>query len=92
MLTVIWASASLSGAGAGVSTSLMSITAASLLGSAVFISASYSHDELKHNRKAVLARIHAKYGDSLDEKRRGLENFRDEGKKWEVDGSYIQYS
>jgi hypothetical protein len=66
VLTVIWASASLSGAGAGVSTSLMSITAASLLGSAVFISASYSHDELKHNRKAVLARIHAKYGDSLD--------------------------
>ena len=66
MLTVIWASASLSGAGAGVPTTLMSITAASLLGSAVFISASYSHDELKHNRKAVLARIHAKYGDSLD--------------------------
>ena len=49
-----------------MSTSLVSITAASLLGSAVFISASYSHDELKHNRKAVLARIHAKYGDSLD--------------------------
>ncbi len=66
MLTVIWACASLSGAGAGVSTALMSITTASLLGSAIFLSASYSHDELKYNRKAVLARIHAKYGDSLD--------------------------
>lgn len=66
VMTVMWASASLAGAGAGVSSSLLMITIASLAGSFILLSASYSRDELKHNRNAALATIHSKFGDNLD--------------------------
>lgn len=65
-MTVMWASASLAGAGAGVSSSLLMITIASLAGSFILLSASYSREELKHNRNAALATIHTKFGDNLD--------------------------
>jgi hypothetical protein len=44
----------------------MTITTASLLGSAIFLLASYSREEMKHNQEAALERIRAKYGDNLD--------------------------
>ena len=66
VMTVMWASASLAGAGAGVSSSLLMITIASLAGSFILLSASYSREELKHNRNAALATIHSKFGDNLD--------------------------
>jgi hypothetical protein len=66
VLFVIWASASLSGAGSGVSSALMTITMTSLLGSTIFLLASYSHEELNQNQDAVLAKIHMKYGNYFD--------------------------
>ena len=61
VLFVIW-----SGIGSGVSSALMTITMTSLLGSTIFLLASYSHEELNHNQVAMLARIHMKYGDYVD--------------------------
>ncbi|KAL3768770.1 hypothetical protein ACHAWU_006871 [Discostella pseudostelligera] len=66
VLFILWASASLSGTAAGVSTSLFTITLASLAGSFIFLSASFNYDEQKQTRKAFQTRIHEKYGDSVD--------------------------
>jgi hypothetical protein len=66
VLFILWASASLSGTAAGVSTSLFTITLASLAGSFIFLSASFDYEEQKQTRKAVSARIHEKYGDGVD--------------------------
>lgn len=41
-------------------------TIASLAGSFILLSASYSREELKHKRNAALATIHTQYGDNLD--------------------------
>lgn len=66
MLFVIWASTCLSGTAAGVTSTLVTLNLASLLGSSIFLSASFSEEERKHNQKAMVARIHEKYGDNLD--------------------------
>ena len=66
VLFILWASASLSGTAAGVTSSLVTLTLASLMGAFIFLSASFSKEEQKHNQKAMWIRIHEKYGDSLD--------------------------
>lgn len=65
-LCVMWASASLSGTAAGVTSSLVGLTLASLLASAIFLSASFSKDEVKTNKESIMTRIREKYGDNLD--------------------------
>ena len=62
----MWASASLSGTAAGVASSLVTLTLASLVASAIFLSASFSKDERKYNSEAVISRIREKYKDHLD--------------------------
>jgi len=66
VLFILWASASLSGTAAGVSSSLVTLTLASLLGAFILVSASFSKEEQRHNQKAAWARLHEKYGDNID--------------------------
>ena len=66
LLGLIWASASLSGTAAGITSSLLSLTLASLVASSIVLSASLSKEERKGNKEAILLRIQEKYGDSLD--------------------------
>lgn len=56
----------MSGAAAGITSSLVMITLASLVGAGIFVSASYSKQERDHNTDVVLARIHENYGNNLD--------------------------
>jgi hypothetical protein len=65
-LCIMWGSASLSGTSAGVVASLVTLTLASLVASAIFLSASYSKSEVKYNKEAIVARIVEKFGDSID--------------------------
>eukprot|EP00571_Detonula_confervacea_P007225 CAMPEP_0172327990 /NCGR_PEP_ID=MMETSP1058-20130122/60117_1 /TAXON_ID=83371 /ORGANISM="Detonula confervacea, Strain CCMP 353" /LENGTH=905 /DNA_ID=CAMNT_0013045083 /DNA_START=218 /DNA_END=2935 /DNA_ORIENTATION=- len=66
VLFIMWASVSLSGAGAGITSSLLTLTLASLIGAGIFLSASFSKAEQEHNKEALFARINEKYGDNLD--------------------------
>jgi len=66
VLCILWASASLAGTAAGVTTSLATLTLASLVGSAIFMSASFSKDHRKNSTKAVIDRLREKYSSSLD--------------------------
>mmetsp|Transcript_28586 Transcript_28586/g.68827 ORF Transcript_28586/g.68827 Transcript_28586/m.68827 type:complete len:943 (-) Transcript_28586:155-2983(-) len=66
VIFTMWASASLSGAAAGITSSLFILTVASLAGACIFLSASFSKTERHHNADVVLARIHEKYGENLD--------------------------
>lgn len=66
MLCILWASASLAGTSAGVTTSLATLTLASLVGSAIFMTASYSKEQKTNSTKAVIDRMRAKYSTSLD--------------------------
>jgi len=66
LLGLIWASASLSGTAAGITSSLISLTLASLVASSIVLSASLSKEERKDSKEAILLRIQEKYGDSLD--------------------------
>lgn len=61
----MWASASLSGTVA-VGSSLATLTLASLVASAILLSASFSRDQVKYNREEILDRFRKKYGDNLD--------------------------
>jgi len=65
ILCIMWASASFSGTIA-VGTSLAAMTLASLVASAIMLSASFSKDQVKYNKEAILERVRAKYGDNLD--------------------------
>jgi hypothetical protein len=62
----MWVAASLAGTAVGVTSSLGALTMASLIASTIILSASFSKDERKSNKKSVMDRIHEKYGDSLD--------------------------
>mmetsp|Transcript_2489 Transcript_2489/g.5166 ORF Transcript_2489/g.5166 Transcript_2489/m.5166 type:complete len:926 (+) Transcript_2489:227-3004(+) len=65
ILCAMWASASLSGTVA-VGSSLATLTLASLVASAILLSASFSRDQVKYNREEILDRFRKKYGDNLD--------------------------
>ena len=66
ILFLLWASASLSGTAAGVTSSLSSLTLASMAGAAILLAAIFSKEEIDSNHEAVLAKIQEKYGDNLD--------------------------
>ena len=66
VLCILWASASLAGTAAGVTTSLATLTLASLVGSAIFMTASFSKEHQKNSTKAVIDRLREKYSSSLD--------------------------
>jgi len=66
VLCILWASASLAGTAAGVTTSLATLTLASLVGSAVFMTASFSKEHQENSTKAVIDRLREKYSNSLD--------------------------
>ncbi len=66
VLCILWASASLAGTAAGVTSSLATLTLASLVGSAVFMTASFSKEHQKNSTKAVIDRMRQKYSDSMD--------------------------
>jgi len=72
VLFIMWASASLSGTAAGVTSSLLTLTMANLVGSAIFLSAIFSKEERSQSHEAVLARIREKYGDNNLDVARGL--------------------
>ena len=65
-LCILWASASLAGTVAGVTSSLATLTLGSLVGSALFMSASFSREDQKQSTKAVVDRLREKYSNSLD--------------------------
>lgn len=66
VLFMLWASASLSGTAAGVTSSLISLTMANVVGSGIFLSAIFKKEEIDQNREAILAKMREKYGDNLD--------------------------
>eukprot|EP00584_Thalassiosira_punctigera_P000831 CAMPEP_0172533624 /NCGR_PEP_ID=MMETSP1067-20121228/6258_1 /TAXON_ID=265564 ORGANISM="Thalassiosira punctigera, Strain Tpunct2005C2" /NCGR_SAMPLE_ID=MMETSP1067 /ASSEMBLY_ACC=CAM_ASM_000444 /LENGTH=844 /DNA_ID=CAMNT_0013318287 /DNA_START=162 /DNA_END=2696 /DNA_ORIENTATION=- len=71
-LFIMWASASLSGTAAGVTSSLLTLTTANLIGSAIILSTIFSREELHQNKEAVYSRIQDRYGDNNLEVARGL--------------------
>ena len=66
VLCILWASASLAGTAAGVTTSLATLTLASLVGSAIFMAASFSKEYRQNSAEAVVDRLREKYSKSLD--------------------------
>ena len=66
LLFTVWLTASLAGIAAGVATSLMALTLASFIGSAVFIASSVSAADQKAHAKGFWEGIKEKYGDHLD--------------------------
>lgn len=72
VLIIMWASASISGAAAGVTSSLLTLTLANLTGSAIMLSAIFSKDELDQNKEAVFSKIRKKYGNKHVDIARGL--------------------
>jgi len=72
LLGLMWASASLSGTSAGVTSSLLCLTLASLVASAIVVSAAFSKKERKDNKEAILSRIQTKYGANNIDVVRGL--------------------
>ena len=63
---MLWASASLAGTAAGVTSSLSSLTVANLFAAAIVLSAIFSKEETGRHQEAVMAKIREKYGDNLD--------------------------
>ena len=62
----MWVTASLTGAGAGVSTTLMALTLASFVAAAVFINIAFNSEERKEKMSAVVDHLMDKYGGYLD--------------------------
>mmetsp|Transcript_12178 Transcript_12178/g.26281 ORF Transcript_12178/g.26281 Transcript_12178/m.26281 type:complete len:890 (+) Transcript_12178:181-2850(+) len=72
VLFVMWASASLSGAAAGVTTTLVTLTVANMIGSSILLSAIFGREEIHDNKEMVLEKIREKYGDDNLNIARGL--------------------
>jgi len=72
VLFIMWASASLSGTAAGVTSSLLTLTMANLIGGAVILSAIFSKEEIDHNKQAVFSKFQEKYGSNNLDVMRGL--------------------
>ena len=62
----MWVSASLAGTAADATSSLMALTMASLAAATIILTATFSKDERKSNKEAMLSSIREKYGDNLD--------------------------
>ena len=63
----MWASASLAGTAAGVTSSLLGTTMANLVGASFLLYAIFSKQERDQSKEAMMARINEKYGhDNLD--------------------------
>lgn len=66
LLFAMWVTASLAGAGAGVSTTLTAMTLASFIASAIFMASMWSRSEQKMYVKQMWQKIHDKFGNYLD--------------------------
>lgn len=62
----MWVSASLAGTAADATSSLMALTMASLVAATIILTATFSKDERKSNKEAMLSSIREKYGENLD--------------------------
>ena len=62
----MWVTASLSGIAAGVTTTLLAITLASFVASAMFLAVSFNKEERAQNAAAVFDRLREKYNKHLD--------------------------
>lgn len=66
LLFAMWVGASLSGAGAGVSTTLAALTLASFIAAAIFLAISFSRVERKEQMQKIRNELVEKYGDHFD--------------------------
>jgi hypothetical protein len=66
LLFIMWVSASLAGAGRGVTPALAALTLAGFIGTTVFFAVSFSREDRKARRKIVWSNIKADYGGWLD--------------------------
>jgi hypothetical protein len=66
MIFTMWVSASLAGAGEGVSTTLAALTLSAFIASAVFLAFSYTEKEQEQRLGLLWAKFLGKYGDMLD--------------------------
>lgn len=65
-LGIMWVSASLAGTAADATSSLMALNLASLAAATIILTATFSKDERKSNKEAMMSSIHEKYGNNLD--------------------------
>ncbi|KAL9188273.1 hypothetical protein ACHAXT_006651 [Thalassiosira profunda] len=72
VLFIMWASASLSGAAAGLTNTLLSLTLANFVGASVVFVTVLDNEEREKNQRDVMQRIHEKYGDGNMNIVRGL--------------------
>lgn len=66
LLFAVWVGASLSGAGAGVSTTLGALTLASFIAAAIFLAISFNIQEREEQLEKIGAQLKEKYGDHFD--------------------------
>lgn len=66
LLFAMWVGASLSGAGAGVSTTLAALTFASFIAAAIFLAISFKRIEREEQLQRIKEQLVAKYGDHFD--------------------------
>lgn len=66
LLFAMWVTASLAGAGSGITATLAAVTLASFVASVFFLSTSFSREDQKARKKQVWKRIKDKYGAHLD--------------------------
>lgn len=66
MIFTMWVSASLAGAGEGISTTLAAVTLSSFVASSVFLALSYSKKEQEKRFSVLWTRFMEKYGSMLD--------------------------
>jgi len=66
LLFAVWVGASLSGAGAGVSTTLGALTLASFIAAAVFLAISFNIQEREEQLEKIGAQLKEKYGNHFD--------------------------
>lgn len=66
LLFAMWVTTSLAGAGAGVSTTLMALTLALFVASAVFINVAFNYDEKREKMDDVKDHLMEKYGGYMD--------------------------
>ena len=66
LIFLLWASASLSGAAAGVTPTLSALTLASVAGAAILWAAVFSKEEIDRSGKASLTKVKEKFGNLFD--------------------------
>ena len=66
LVFVMWVTASLAGAGSGVTTALTAFTLAAFIASAVFLAVSFNHVERDEQIAGIKVKIVEKYGNHLD--------------------------